>query len=103
MGDLLGGPCVSPFSLGLAMYHSSLPLVVPLVSALPIAIVDPVTRSQDTGSRNRSTAIFPPFSAAWKIPSFGDDRRKTAGFLYGRGESYGWTRQVEGMCPVGDR
>ena len=28
---------------------------------------------------------------------------ETAGFLDGRGESYGWKRLVEGMGPVGDR
>ena len=38
MGDLLGSPRVAPFFLGLAGYHSSLPLVVPVGSALPIAI-----------------------------------------------------------------
>ena len=99
MGDLLGGPCVSPFSLGLAMYHSSLPLVVPLVSALPIAIVDPVTRSQDTGSRNRSTAIFPPFSAAWKIPSFGDDRRKRQAFCTVEAKVMGGHARWRGCVP----
>ena len=46
---------------------------------------------------------FSPFSAAWKIPSLGDDRRKTAGFLDGRAESCRWKRLVEGMGPVGDR
>ena len=28
---------------------------------------------------------------------------ETAGFMDGRGESYGWKRLVEGMGPVGDR
>ena len=38
MGDLLGSPRVAPLFLGLAGYHSGLPLVVPMGSALPIAI-----------------------------------------------------------------
>ena len=46
---------------------------------------------------------FSQFSAAWRIPSLGDDRQETAGFFDGRGEIYGWKRLVEGMGPVGDR
>ena len=38
MGDLLGSPRVAPLFLGLAGYHSDLPLVVTMGSALPIAI-----------------------------------------------------------------
>ena len=38
MGDLLGSPRVAPLFLGLAGYHFGLPLVVPMGSALPIAI-----------------------------------------------------------------
>ena len=38
MGDLLRSPRVAPLFLGLAGYHSGLPLVVPMGSALPIAI-----------------------------------------------------------------
>ena len=38
MGDLLGSPRVAPLFLGLAGYHSGLPLVVPMGSALPIAM-----------------------------------------------------------------
>ena len=38
MGDLLGSPRVAPLFLGLAGYHSGLPLVVTMGSALPIAI-----------------------------------------------------------------
>ena len=37
-GDLLGSPRVAPFFLGLAGYHSALPIVVPMGSAFPIAI-----------------------------------------------------------------
>ena len=38
MGDLLGSPRVAPLFLGLAGYHSGLPLVVLMGSDLPIAI-----------------------------------------------------------------
>ena len=38
MGDLLGSPRVAPLFFGLAGYHSGLPLVVTMGSALPIAI-----------------------------------------------------------------
>ena len=41
MGDLLGSPCVAPLFLALFGpygYYSGLPLVVPISSALPIAI-----------------------------------------------------------------
>ena len=38
MGDLLGSPRVAQLFLGLAGYHSDLPLVVPMGSAVPIAI-----------------------------------------------------------------
>ena len=38
MGDFLGSARVAPLFLGLAGYHSGLPLVVTMGSALPIAI-----------------------------------------------------------------
>ena len=38
MGDLLGNPRVARLFLGLAGYHPGLPLVVPMGSALTIAI-----------------------------------------------------------------
>ena len=38
MGDLLRSPRVPPLFLGLAGYHFGLPLIVPMDSALPIAI-----------------------------------------------------------------
>ena len=107
MGDLLGGPRVAPLFMGLAGYHSGLPLVVPMVSALPIAIGVGRSSIRSPDRKRRAVEIarldFSPFSVAWKIPSLGDDRRKTAGFLDGRGKSYGWKRLVEGMGPVGDR
>ena len=38
MGDLLGSPRVAPLFFGLAGYHSGMPIVVTMGSALPIAI-----------------------------------------------------------------
>ena len=107
MGDLLGGPCVSPFFLGLAMYHSSLPLVVPMVSALPIAIGAGRLSIRSPGRKIRAVEIarlrfFPVFCRV-EDPIVWGRSAKTAGFLYGRGESYGWKRLVERMGPVGDR
>ena len=66
------------------------------------AIVDPVTRSQDTGRRNRASGIFPVFCRV-EDPIIRGRSAETAGFLDGRGESYGWKRLGEGMGPVGDR
>ena len=90
MGDLLGSPRVAPLFLGIAGYHSGLPLVVPMGSALPIAIGDrrsghPIARYGPSKSR---VWDFSPFSAAWKIPSLGDDRRKRQAF---------WTVEVKVM------
>ena len=78
MGDLLGSPRVAPLFLGIAGYHSGLPLVVPMGSALPIVIGDrrsghPIARYGPSKSR---VWDFSQFSAAWKIPSFRDDQRK---------------------------
>ena len=84
MGDLLGSSRVAPLFLGLAGYHSGLPLVVPMGSALPIAIgVGRLSiRSPDRKIRAVEITLlgFSPFSAAWKIPSLGDDRRKRQAF-----------------------
>ena len=82
MGDLLGNLRVTPLFLGIVGYHSGLPLVVPMGSALPIAIDDrrsghPITRY---GPSKSCVWDFSPFSAAWKIPSFRDDRRKRQAF-----------------------
>ena len=78
MGDLLGSPRVAPLFLGIAGYHSGLPLVVSMGSALPIAIGD--RRSGQLIARYGPSISrvwdFSPFSAAWKIPSFRDDRSK---------------------------
>ena len=83
MGDLLRSPRVAPLFLGLAGYHSGMPLVVPMGSALPIPIGDrrsghPIARYGPSKSR---VLDFSLFSAAWKIPSFRDDRRKRQAFL----------------------
>ena len=80
MGDLLGSPRVAPLFLGLAGYHSGLPLVVPMGSAFPIAIGAGRSLIRSPYRKIRAVEIarpgFFPFSAAWKTPSLGDDRRK---------------------------
>ena len=107
MGDLLGSPRVAPIFLGLAGYHSGLPLVVPMGSALPIAIGAGRSsiRSPDRNIRAVEIArlgFFPVFCRVEDPISRGRSA-KTTGFLYGRGESYGWKRLVEGMSLIGDR
>ena len=84
MGDLLGSPRVAPLFLFLAGYHSGLPLVVPMSSALPSPSAPgdrrsghPIARYGPSKSCVRD--LF-PLSAAWKIPSLGDDRRKRQAF-----------------------
>ena len=107
MGDLLGSPRIAPLFLGLAGYHSGLPLVVPMGSALPIIIG--VGRlsiwSPDRKIRAVEIARLGFFTVFCRMEDPIDRGRsaKTAGFLDGRGESYGWKRLVEGMGPVGDR
>ena len=107
MGDLLGSPCVAPLFLGLAGYHSNLPLVVPMGSALPIAIG--AGRSSIWSPDRKIRAVenvrlgsSPVFCRA-EDPIIRGRSAETAGFLDGRGESYGWKRLWEGMGPVGDR
>ena len=90
MGDLLGSPRVAPLFLGIAGYHSGSPLVVPMGSALRIAIGDrrsghPITRY---GPSKSCVFDFSTFSAAWKISSFRDDRRKRQAF---------WTEEAKVM------
>ena len=84
MGDLLGSPRVAPLFLGLAGYHSGFPLVVPMGSALPIAIGAGRLSIRSPDSKIRAVEIarlgFSPFSVMWKIPSLGDDRRKREAF-----------------------
>ena len=85
MGDLLGSPRVAPLFLGLTGYHSGLPLVVPLGSAPPPSPSAPGDRRSGHpipryGPSKSRVGDFSSFSAAWKIPSLGDDRRKREGF-----------------------
>ena len=107
MSDLLGSLRVAPLFLGIAGYHSGLPLVVPIGSALPIAIGAGRSsiRSPDRKIRaveNRASGIFPHFMPRGRSHRLGRSAER-AGFLDGRGECYGWKRFVEGMGPVGDR
>ena len=98
MGDLLGSPCVAPLFLGLAEYHSGLPLVVLMGSASPSPSTSgdcrsghPIARYGPSKSR---VWDFSPFSAAWKIPSLGDDRRN--GRLFGRSRRKLWVETPGG-------
>ena len=107
MCDFLGSPRVALQFLGLVGYHSGLPLVVPMGSALPIAI--DVERSSIRSHDRKVRAVeiarlgfFPVFCRV-EDPIVRGRSEETAGFLDGRGESYGWKRLVEGMFPVGDR
>ena len=84
MGDLLGSPRVAPLFLGIAGYHFGLPLVVPMGSALPIAIGAGRSSIRSPDRKIRAIEIvrlgFSPFSSAWKIPSLGYERRKRQAF-----------------------
>ena len=107
MGDLLGSPCVAPLFLGIAGYHSGLPFVVPMGSALPIATGAGRSSIRSPDRKIRAVEIvrlgsFPVFCHV-EDPFVRGRSAETAGFLDGRGESYGWKRLVEGMGPVGDR
>ena len=107
MGDLLGSPRVAPLFLGLAGYHSGLPLVVPMGSALPIAICAERSAIRSHDRKIRAVGIvrlgsFPVFCRVKDLILRGRSA-ETAGFFDGRGKSYGWKRLVEGMGPVGDR
>ena len=107
MGDLLGSPRVAPLFLGLAGYHSSLPLVIPMGSDLPIAIGAgrSLIRSPDRKIRAVEIVRLEFFPVFYRVedPIVRGRSAETAGFFDGRGESYGWKRLVEGMGPVGDR
>ena len=107
MGDLLGSPRVAPLFLGLAGYHSGLQLVVPMGSAVPIAIG--AERSliwspdRNLGAVEIARLGFFPVVCRVEDPIVRGRSAETTGFLDGRGESYGWKRLVEGMGSVGDR
>ena len=84
MGDLLGSPRVAPLFMGLAGYHSGLPLVVPMVSALPIAIGAGRSSIRSPDRKIRAVEIarlgfFPVFCRV-EDHSLGDDRRKRKAF-----------------------
>ena len=107
MGDLLGSPRVAPLFLGLAGYHSGLPLVVLMGSALPIAFGAGRSSIRSPNRKIQTVEIarlrFFPIFCRVEDPIVRGRSAETAGFLDGRGESYGWTRLVEGMGPVGDQ
>ena len=103
MDDLLGSPRVAPLFLGLAGYHSGLPLVVPMGSAFPIAIgAERLSiRSHDRKIQAVEIArqgFFPVFCRV-------EDRivrgrsAETAGFLDGRGEVMGGNAWWRGWVP----
>ena len=76
-------------------------------SALPIAIGAGRSLFRSPDSEIRAVEIarlrFFPIFCHVEDPIVRGRSTETAGFLEGRGESYGWTRLVEGMGPVGDR
>ena len=93
--------------MGLAGYHSDLPLVVPMGSALPIAIGAGRSSIRSHDRRIRAVEIarlgFFPIFYRVEDPIVKGRSAETAGFLDGRSESYGWKRLVEGMGPIEDR
>ena len=107
MGDLLGSPRVAPLFLGLAGYHSGLPLVVPMGSALPLAIGAGRSSIRLPDRKIRAVEIarqgFFPVICRVEDPIVRGRSAETTGFLDGRGESYELKRLVDGMGPVGDR
>ena len=107
MADLLGSPRVAPLFLGLAGYHSGLPLVSPMSSALPIAIGAGRSsiRSPDRKIRAVEIArlVFFPVFCRVEDPIVRGRSTETEGFLDGRGKSYWWKRLVEGMSSIGDQ
>ena len=107
MGDLLGNPRDAPLFFGLPGYHFGLPLVVPMGSALLIAIGAGRSsiRSPDRKIRADEIVRLRFFHVFCRVqdPIVRGRAEEMAGFLDGRGESYGWKRLVEGKGPVGDR
>ena len=107
MGDLLGSPLVAPLFLGLTGYHSGLPLIVPMGSALAIAIGAGRLSIRSPDRKIRAVEIarlgFFPVFFRMEDPIVRGRSAEIAGFLDGRGETYGCKRLVEGMGPVGDR
>ena len=107
MGDLLGSPRDEPLFLGLTGYHSGLPLVVLMGSALPIAIDAGRSSIRSPDRKIRAVEIvrlgFFPVFCRMEDPIVRGRSAETADFLDGRGECYMWKRLVEGMGPVGDQ
>ena len=106
-GDIHGSPRVAPLFLCLAGYQSGLPLVVPMGSALPVAIGAGRSsiRSPDRDIRAVEIVRLGFFLVFCRVedPIVRGRSAETAGFFDSRGESYGWKRPVEGMFSVGDR
>ena len=89
MGDLLGSPRVAPLFLGLAGYHSGLPLVVTMGSALPIAIDAGRSSIRSPDREIRAVEIarlrfFPVFCRV-NDPIVRRRSTETAGFFDGQG------------------
>ena len=85
MGDVLGSPRVAPLFLGLAGYHSGLPLVVPMGSALPIATAAGRSSIWSPDRKIRAVEIvrlgfFPVFCRV-EVPILRGRSTETAGFL----------------------
>ena len=92
MGDLLRNPRGVSLFFGLACNISACHLSVQWVRPSPSPYTsgdrrsgNPIARYEPSKSR---VWDFSPFSAAWKIPSLGDDRRKQQAF---------WTVEVKVM------
>ena len=99
MSDLLGSLRVAPLFFGLAGYHSGLPLVVPIGSALPIAIGAGRSsiRSPDRKIRaveNRASGIFPRFLSRGRSHRQGTIDRN--GRLFGRSRRKLWVETPGG-------
>ena len=101
MGELLGSPRIAPLFLGITGYHSGFPLVVLMVSTLPIAICAGRSSIWSPDRKIRAVEIvrlgfFPVFCRV-EDPIVRGRSAETVGFLDGRGEFYWWKRLVEGM------
>ena len=103
MGDLLGSPRVAPLFLGLAGYHSYLPLVVPMGSALPIDIGAGRSSIRSPDREIRGVEIvglgfFPVFCNV-EDPIVRGRSAETAGFLDGRAKVMGGNAWWRGWVP----
>ena len=103
MGDLLGSPRVVPLFLGLAGYHSGLPLVVPMGSALPIAIGAGRSSIRSPDRKIRAVEIvclgfFPVFCRV-EDPIVRDDRRKRQAFSTAEAKVMGRNAWWRGWVP----